>query len=123
MRYYLEDIIGVVDRDSDFDFSNILLDEKLYKEKNENILWKYDTLYNPSKNAKPLRISFNKIDGFIKTHNLIRCLVLFDYGWFDKICDRIKYLMSEKTGTIDSIKHNFEKSELIHLILYLLKKH
>ena len=101
MRYYFDDIIGVVDRDSDFDFSNILLDEKLYKEKNENILWKYDTLYNPSKNTKPLRISFNKIDGFIKTHNLIRCLVLFDYGWFDKICDRIKYLISEKTGTID----------------------
>ena len=53
MRYYFDDIIGVVDRDSDFDFSNILLDEKLYKEKNENILWKYYTLYNASKNAKP----------------------------------------------------------------------
>ena len=26
----------------------------------------------------------------------IRYLVIFDCGWFDKICDRIKYLISEK---------------------------
>ena len=37
-RYYFDDIIGVTDRDRDFDFSDILLDEKLYKEKYENIL-------------------------------------------------------------------------------------
>ena len=48
-------------------------------------------------------------NGFIKTHNGIRCLVLFDYGWFDKICDRIKYLISEKSGITDSINHNFGK--------------
>ena len=23
-------------------------------------------------------------------------LVLFDYGWYDKICERVKYLISEK---------------------------
>ena len=37
-RYYFDDVIGVTDRDRDFDFSDILLDEKLYKEKYENIL-------------------------------------------------------------------------------------
>ena len=36
--YYFDDIIGVMDRDSDFDFSDILLGEKLYKQKYENIL-------------------------------------------------------------------------------------
>ena len=46
--------------------------------------------------AKPLRIRFNKVDTLIKTHNGIKCLVLIYYGWFDKICDRIKYLVSEK---------------------------
>ena len=35
--------------------------------------------------------------------------VLFDYGWFDKICYRIKYLISKKSGITDSINHNFRK--------------
>ena len=34
-----------------------------------------------------------------------RCLVLFDYRQFDKICDRIKYLVSKRSG----INHNFGK--------------
>ena len=33
---------------------------------------------------------------FIKIHIGIRCLVLFDNGWFDKICDMVKYLICEK---------------------------
>ena len=43
----------------------------------------------------PLRIRFNKIDGFIKIHNKIRYLVLFD-ECCDKICDSIKYLITKK---------------------------
>ena len=46
----------------------ILVDKKLYKEKYENILI-YDISYKTSMDAKPLRIRFNKIDRFIKTHN------------------------------------------------------
>ena len=86
----------------------ILVDKKLYKEKYENILI-YDISYKTSMDAKPLRIRFNKIDRFIKTHNGIRCLVLFDYGFFDKTCDRLKYLIGEKRGITDSINHNYEK--------------
>ena len=41
-----------------------------------------------------LRIMFDEINGFIKIYDEIRYLVIFDYGWFDKICDRIKYLTS-----------------------------
>ena len=37
----------------------------------------------------------------------IRYLVLFDYGWCDKICDSIKYLIIEKSGITDSINNNF----------------
>ena len=96
MCYYFDDIMGVVDRDSDFDFSDILLYGKLWKEKCENILI-HDISYKTS-----LRIRFDKIEGLIKTHNGIRCLVLFDYGWFDKTCDRIKYLISEKSGITDN---------------------
>ena len=35
-----------------------------------------------------------------------RHLVLFDHGLFDKICDKIKYLIIGKSGIIDSINHN-----------------
>ena len=61
--------------------------------------------------------------GFDSSCNGIRCLVLFDYGWFHKTCDRIKYLMSEKSGITDSIIIILRKSELIHIILYHLKKY
>ena len=39
----------------------------------------------------------------------IKHLVLFDYGLFDKICDKIKYLISKKGGITNSINHNFRK--------------
>ena len=83
---YFDDIIKFWDRD--IGFSDILLDEKLYKEKYEIILI-YDISYGTSTGAKPLRIRFNKIDGFIKIHDKIRYLVSFDYSCCDKIWDKI----------------------------------
>ena len=70
--------------------------------------------------AKQLRIRYKKINGFIKNHNEIRHLVFFDCDWFDKVCDRMKYLISEKGdrmkylisekgGITDSINHDFGK--------------
>ena len=43
----------------------------------------------------------------IKIHNKVRYLVLFDDSFWDKICDKIKNLISEKSGITDSINHNF----------------
>ena len=60
--------------------------------------------------AKLLHFRFNKIDRLIRVlGGEITHLVSFDYGWFDKICDRIKYLISKKSGITDGINHNFEK--------------
>ena len=59
--------------------------------------------------TKPLRIRFDKIDGFIKIHDKIRYLVLFDYSYCDKIFDKIKYLISEKHGITDCINHKFAR--------------
>ena len=56
----------------------------------------------------PLRIRFDKIDGFIKIYDGIRYLVLFSYS-YDEICNRIKYLISEKSGITNSINYNFAK--------------
>ena len=41
---------------------------------------------------EPLRIRFDKVEGFIK----ILYLVLFGPGWHDAIYNRIGYLISEK---------------------------
>ena len=59
-----------------------------------------------------MHIQFDKIDRLIKIHNRIRCLVLFDYRWFDEICNRVKYLISKKSGITDSINHNFGKIKI-----------
>ena len=57
---------------------------------------------------KPLHIRFHKINGFIRIFDgESRHLVLFDSGLLDKTCDKIKYLISEKSGIADNINHNF----------------
>ena len=79
-------------------------------------------------------IRFNKIEGFIKIHDGIRYLALFDCSWCDEICDRVKYLISEKGGITDGINHNFgrirtesynslpiEKILTFHNIIILIK--
>ena len=104
--YHFDDIIRFWDRD--INFSDILLAKKLYKERNENILV-YDISYKTSTGAKPLRIRFDKIAGFIKIHDKIRYLVLFDYSYRDKIFDKIKYLISGKSCITDNINHNFTR--------------
>ena len=46
---------------------------------------------------KPLRIRFDKVDEFIiALDGKIKHLILFEYGLFDKICDKIKYVISKK---------------------------
>ena len=55
----------------------------------------------------PLHIKFDKIDGFIKIYYGIKYLLILGNSWFDQICDRIKYLISEKSGITYSINHHF----------------
>ena len=78
--YYFDDVI----KDVDIYFSDILLDKKLYK--NISV---YGISYKTSTGPKPLRIRFDKIDGFIRVRgDGFRHLVLFDYKSFDRICDK-----------------------------------
>ena len=59
---------------------------------------------------KALDIRFDKIDGFIiSLIDKMEYLVLFGYGLFDKICDKIKYLISTKSGITNNINYNFGK--------------
>ena len=99
--YYFDDIIN----GTKINFINILLEKKLY----ENILV-YKISYKTPTCPKPLPIRFNKIDGFIIVlHGKIIHLMLFDYGLFNKICDKIKYVFSKNSGVTNSISHNFGK--------------
>ena len=45
-----------------------------------------------------LRIRFDKVDGLIRVYDGIRYLVLFDPEKYDAIDNRIKYLISRKSG-------------------------
>ena len=58
--YYFDEINEL----EDFDIDNILIDEKSH----ENILI-YDISYKTLIVPKPLRIRFNKIDGFIRIYD------------------------------------------------------
>ena len=69
---------------------------------------------------KPLRIWFDKIDGFIKIDDGVRYLVLLKYN---EIYNRIRYLISKKVVLQIALIIILQESELIHIILYLLKKH
>ena len=63
-------------RVGDFGFDNILLEEKSYENSYENIMI-YDILCKTFMGAKPLRITFDNVDGFIKNYDGTRSLVLF----------------------------------------------
>ena len=51
-----------------------------------------------------MRIRFDKIDGFIRVYDGARYLVLFGY-----ICNRTRYLISQKCGIAYVISHNYAR--------------
>ena len=83
----MDDIIKI----EDFDFDNILTDVKTY----ENILV-YNISYKTFIGTKPLRIRFDKADGFIRVYHGTRYLLLFGPDKYDTIYNRITYLLSQK---------------------------
>ena len=86
--FYFDDIIN----GTKINFSNILLDKKSY----ENISV-YSISYKTLTDPKRLRIKFDKTDRFIiPIDGKIEYLILFGYGLFNKICDKIKYLISKE---------------------------
>ena len=89
-------------------------------EKSQKDILIFDILYENLIGAKPLRIRFDKIDGFIRSYDGTRYLRLFGSEKFDAIYNRIGYLTSLK----NSITYVFffiitRKSKLILMIVYL----
>ena len=52
----------------------------------------YDISYKTLIDPKPLRIRFDKIDGFIRVYDGARYLTFFGSEKYDAISDRIRYL-------------------------------
>ena len=103
MCYYFDDII----RSTGINFRNILLHEKSHKK--YDIILICEISYETCMGSILMRNRFSGIDGFIKIYDEIRYLSLFGYSWYDEICDRIKYLISKKSGIKDSINYNFAR--------------
>ena len=64
--------------------------------------------------VKPLRIRFDKIDGFIiiRVYDGTRYLVLFGSEKFDSIHNSIRYLISAKSGITYITSHNYVKTKV-----------
>ena len=74
--------------------------------------------------STPLQIRFDETDGFIKIHDGTRYLQIFSNSLYDKICDRIKYLISKKKMVSQIVLIIVLKElEVIRIILDLLKKY
>ena len=82
---YLDTIIKI----EDLDFSNILINEESYK----NILV-YNISYKISFGPKPLPISFDNVEVFIRVEDGTRYLVLLGSEKCDAIYSRIRCLIS-----------------------------
>ena len=89
----------------DIDFGNILIDEKSHK----NILIYDITLIG----SKPLRIRFDKTDGFIKIYDGTRYLILFGSEKYDAIYSRIRYITSLKSSITYIFLTVMQKTKLI----------
>ena len=82
--YYFGDVTEI----EDFDFGDILFDEKSY----ENILID-DVSYKILIGAKLLHIMFDKVYGLIRNYDGTKCLVLFGLQKYNVIYGRIIYLI------------------------------
>ena len=82
----------------------------------------YNISYKNLNDGKPLRIRFNKIDGFIRVYDGTRYLVLFGGEKYDFIYDRIRYLVGVKSGITYVISHNYAKIKVDSYDYLLLEK-
>ena len=110
-NYYFDNIIKL----EDFNLDNILIEGKSH----ENILI-YDISYKTLIDSKPLRIRFFKIDGIIRIYDGTKYLTLFCSEKYDAIYNRIRYLVSQKSGITYIFSYYFAKTKCKVLILMVL---
>ena len=98
--YYFDNIIKL----EDFDIDNILIEEQSH----ENILI-YEISDKTLTGPKPLRVRFDKVDGFIRIYDRTTYLKLFGSEKYDAIYNRIRYPVSLKSSTTYVFSHYYAK--------------
>ena len=91
-------------------------------------------LYKRLIGSRPLRIRFNKIDGFIRVYDGTRYLVSFTSEKYNSINNSIRYSINVKRGATCIISHNYvkinidsydflplEKILTFHVVIMLIK--
>ena len=63
-------------------------------------------------NSKPLYISFDKIDEFIRVYGETRYFVLYRSEIYDFIYSKIRYFISVKSRITYAIFHNYAKTKV-----------
>ena len=72
----------------------------------------YDISYKTLIVAKPLPIRFSKIDGFIRIYDGTRYLLSCGSEKYDAIYNRIKYLISQKSGIKFFFPRNYARIKI-----------
>ena len=103
-RYYFNDIIKF----EDFDFDNILLDEKSY----ENSLI-YDMAYKTTFEPKLLGIIFHKVGGYIRKYDSTKHLEVTNSDYKnERIFDRIRYVIMLNINISETHSHKYTKTKI-----------
>ena len=71
-----------------------------------------EILYKTLICAKLLRSRSDKVDGFIRVYDGSRFLVLFGPEKYDAIYNRIRYVISQKSGIRFFISHNYSRIKI-----------
>ena len=100
---YFDDIIRL----EDFNIDIILIDKKPHK-----TILIYVISYTILISQKPLRIRFDKRNGFIRIYDGTRYLLLFGSEKYDDIFNRIKYLISLKSSITYVFSHYYAKTNV-----------
>ena len=78
----------------------------------ENILV-YDISYETLFGSKPLRVRFDRINGFIRVYDRIKYFASFISEKYDVICNRIRYFVGQKSCIMYGFSHNYAKIKVI----------
>ena len=94
--YYFADIAII----NDIDFHNILLDWKCCRQKS---VW-----------CKAFSIIFDAVDGYIRKYDETKYLALFHFNEkYERIFERISYLIKLKNNISDVYSYRFSKTKFI----------
>ena len=83
----------------------------------------YEISYEILIGAKPLRVMFDKVDGFIRVYDGTRYLVLFGPEKYDAIYNSVRYLITQKSDITYVLSHNYARIKIDSSDSLPLEKH